>query len=267
MTPDFPGAGPAAVALTASRFAGRVAVVTGASRGIGLAVAARLVAEGARVVVTGRHRQPLDDAVATLGGPEVALGVAGHADDEKHQRATIAAATERFGPVDVLVANAGINPAHGPLLDLPEGAGRKILDVNVLGTLSWVRAVCRSGLHDRGGAVVLLGSVAGLRPAPGIGMYGVSKAAVAQLAAQLAVELAPAVRVNAVAPAVVRTRFARALYEGREDQVAAAYPLGRLGEPEDVAAAVTFLASPDAAWITGQTLVVDGGLTVTGGPG
>jgi NAD(P)-dependent dehydrogenase (short-subunit alcohol dehydrogenase family) len=249
----------------AGRFAGRVALVTGASRGIGLAVAQRLVAEGARVAITGRRAGPLAEAVAVLGGPEVALGVAGAADDPEHRARAVAEVTAALGPVDVLVNNAGTNPAYGPLTGLDPAAARKILEVNLTAALGWVQEVCAAGFAERGGAVVNISSVSGLRPAPGIAFYGVSKAGLNQLTAALAVELAPRVRVNAVAPAVIRTRFAEALYLGREAEVAAGYPLGRLGEPADVAAAVAFLASADAAWITGQTLVVDGGLTIGAG--
>ncbi|QDO88559.1 SDR family oxidoreductase [Ornithinimicrobium ciconiae] len=247
------------------RFAGRVALVTGASRGIGLAVAHRIVREGGQVCVTGRKQEGLMEAVAELGGADVALGVAGSADDPKHQDATVAAVLERFGALDVLVNNTGINPAYGPLSEADFGALRKILEVNVLGALAWTRKATAAALGERGGAVVNLASVAGLRHAAGIGFYGTSKAALMHLTQQLAVELAPQVRVNAVAPAIVKTRFAAALFEGREQEAAAAYPLGRLGAPDDIAAAVAFLASEDAAWITGQTLVVDGGLTLTGG--
>ena len=136
--------------------------------------------------------------------------------------------------------------------------------VNVLGVLGWTRRF-RNQLADTPGTVVNIASVAGLRPATDIGMYGVSKSAVIGLTAQLAAENSPKIRVNAVAPAVVRTRFAGPLYEGREQSVTRDYPLGRLGEPEDIASAVAFLASADAAWITGQTLVADGGLTLAGG--
>jgi NAD(P)-dependent dehydrogenase (short-subunit alcohol dehydrogenase family) len=163
--------------------------------------------------------------------------------------------------VSVLVNNIGINPAYGPLAGLDVGAARKILEVNVIGTLGWVQEALRGGLAD-GGSVVNISSVSGVRPAPGIGFYGVSKAALIHLTEELAVELAPAVRVNAVAPAVIKTKFATALYEGREETVAAQYPLKRLGVPEDVSGAVAFLCSPDAAWITGQTLVIDGGGTL-----
>jgi NAD(P)-dependent dehydrogenase (short-subunit alcohol dehydrogenase family) len=168
-----------------------------------------------------------------------------------------------FGPVTTLINNIGINPAYGPLSTLDLGAAGKMLDVNVLGTLGWVQEALRAGLNG-GGAIVNISSVSGVRPAPGIAFYGVTKAALIHLTEELAVELAPDVRVNAVAPAVIKTRFATALYEGREDQVAATYPLRRLGVPEDVAGAVAFLCSRDAAWITGQTLVIDGGVTLTG---
>jgi NAD(P)-dependent dehydrogenase (short-subunit alcohol dehydrogenase family) len=246
------------------RLTGRVAVITGASRGIGLAVATRLVAEGARVTITGRKPEPLAEAVATLGGDEVALGIPGRADDPEHRAAALAQTVGTFGRIDVLVNNAGINPAYGPLLELDDSAARKILEVNVIGTLAWIREACRAGL-TQGGSVINLSSVAGLRSSPGIAFYGVSKAAVIALTEQLAVELGPSVRVNAIAPAVVKTRFAEALYVGREDEVSASYPLKRLGEPEDIAAVAAFLASDDSAWITGQTLVVDGGITITGG--
>jgi 3-oxoacyl-[acyl-carrier protein] reductase len=257
MTASPPDAG-------SGRLTGRVAVITGASRGIGLAVATRLAAEGARVTITGRRPEPLAEAVAALGGVEIALGIPGRADDPEHRAAVLAQTVEKFGRLDVLVNNAGINPAYGPLLELDDAAARKILEVNVLGTLAWVREACRAGLAQ-GGSVINLSSVAGLRGSPGIAFYGVSKAAVIALTEQLAVELGPAIRVNAIAPAVVKTRFAEALYVGREETVSANYPLKRLGEPEDIAAAAAFLASDDSGWITGQTLVVDGGITITGG--
>ncbi|SCL13791.1 NAD(P)-dependent dehydrogenase, short-chain alcohol dehydrogenase family [Micromonospora nigra] len=249
---------------TSGPLAGRVALVTGASRGIGLAIARRLVADGARVGLTARQPEPLAEAIAALGGSAHAVGVSGRADDPDHRAEAVRRVGEAFGPVDVLVNNVGINPVHGPLLGLDLAAARKILDVNLLGTLGWVQQVCAAGMAERGGCVVNVSSIAGFTPPSGIAFYGVSKAAVNHLTACLAVELAPAVRVNAVAPAVVKTRFAQALYAGREDEVAGAYPLGRLGEPQDVAGAVAFLAAPDAAWITGQTLVVDGGVTLAG---
>ena len=249
----------------AHEFMGRVALVTGASRGIGLAIARRLAAGGARVCMTARRADALEDAVATLPGGS-AIGVAGAADDPAHRQAVFSRIAEVFGRIDVLVNNAGINPVHGPTLAIDPEAARKIFEVNVVGTLAWTQAAVASGLGDHPGAsVVNLASVAGIVPSPGIGMYGVSKAAVAHLTRTLGVELAPGIRVNAVAPAVVKTRFARALYEGREEEVAATYPAGRLGTPEDVAEAVAYLASPRAAWVTAQVLTLDGGLLTAGG--
>ncbi|MDF0531275.1 SDR family oxidoreductase [Tsukamurella sp. 8F] len=247
------------------RFEGRTAIVTGASRGIGFAIAERLVADGARVVITARKQPALDEAVAALGGPDKALAVAGRADDPEHQAEVVAKAIETFGGADLLVNNTGINPVFGPLMDIDVDAARKIMEVNVLGALAWAQQVHRAWQKEHGGAIVNVGSVAGLHPAPGIAMYGTSKAAVIHLTEELAVELGPNVRINAVAPAVVKTRFATALYEGREEEVAARYPLKRLGVPDDIGSVVAFLLSDDAAWLTGQTLVVDGGLTLMGG--
>ena len=247
------------------RFAGRVAVVTGASRGIGYAVAERLIAEGARVVLTARKPEPLQQAAEALGGPDVAIAVAGHADDAEHQQAAVAAALAAFGRLDVLVNNTGINPVAGPISQTPPEALAKTFAVNVGSALAWTAGAVAAGLGERpGAAVVNVASIAGLRPSPPIGVYGASKAALIHVTAELALELAPRIRVNAVAPAVVRTKFAEMLYIGREAEVAKGYPLGRLGDPADVAAAVAFLASDDAAWITGQTVTIDGGLTLQG---
>ena len=249
-----------------SRFLDRVALVTGASRGIGLAIAQRLVDEGARVCITARKPDGLAAAVDRLGGAQHAVGVAGHGDDVEHQAAAVRTVVETFGRLDVLVNNTGINPVYGPLVEMHDAAAYKIMSVNVQAALRWVREARTSGLGvGSPGAVVNVASTAGLRPAPGIGYYGVSKSALIGLTIQLASELAPAVRVNAVAPGVIKTRFSAVLYEPDEALAASRYVLGRLGEPEDVAAAVAFLASSDAAWITGQTLVVDGGVTLTSG--
>jgi NAD(P)-dependent dehydrogenase (short-subunit alcohol dehydrogenase family) len=250
---------------TMGRFEGRTAIVTGASRGIGLAVAERLVAEGARVCVTARKQEALDEAVAALGGPEHALAVAGRADDPDHQAEAIERTLAAFGSLDVLVNNAGINPVYGPLLELDLGAARKTVEVNCLSAISWVQGAHKAWQGEHGGAVVNIASVAGLKPAPGIAFYGATKAMLVHLTQELAVELGPKVRVNAIAPAVVKTKFATALYEGHEDEVARAYPLRRLGVPEDIGSVAAFLASDDAAWLTGQVVVVDGGVTLTGG--
>jgi len=247
------------------RFSGRVAVVTGASRGIGYAIAERLIAEGARVVITARGPEALAEAAAALGGDGVALAVPGRADDVEHQQAAVDAAVAAFGGLDVLVNNTGINPVAGPVTQVSPEALAKTFAVNVGSALGWTARAVAAGLGARpGAAVVNVASVAGLRPSPPVGVYGTSKAALIHLTGELALELAPRVRVNAVAPAVVRTAFAKMLYEGREEQVSRGYPLGRLGDPADVAAAVAFLAGDDAAWITGQTVTIDGGLTLQG---
>lgn len=246
------------------RFDGRVAIVTGASRGIGLGIAERLVADGAKVLITARKVDALEEAVATLG-EENAIFLAGSGDDVTHQQEAVALAVERFGRLDFLVNNTGINPVYGRMIDIDLEAAAKIFAVNVLSAVSWTQQAYQAWMGEHGGAVVNVASVAGLKPAPNIGMYGASKSALIHVTEELAVELGPDLRVNAVAPAVVKTKFAKALYEGREEQVAEPYPLKRLGLPEDIAGIVAFLLSDDAAWLTGQTVTADGGLTLTGG--
>ncbi|MPY97686.1 MAG: glucose 1-dehydrogenase [Actinophytocola sp.] len=246
------------------RFRDKVAVVTGASRGIGLGIAERLVAEGAKVCITARKQEALDEAVKQLGADN-AIAVAGKAHDPDHQAEAISRTIETFGSLDLLVNNAGINPVYGPMIELDLDAARKIVEVNCLSALGWTQQAHKEWLGEHGGAIVNVSSAAGRKPAPGIGFYGASKAMLTHITEELAVELGPSIRVNGVAPAVVKTRFATALYEGRESEVAAAYPLKRLGVPEDIGSVVAFLLSDDAGWLTGQTIVIDGGVTLTGG--
>lgn len=244
------------------RFADRAAIVTGGSRGIGLAVAQRLASEGCRVCITGRDADRLAEVADSFCSPDRVITSCGHAGDPEHQAATIDRVVDRFGRLDALVNNAAVNPVYGPVLQVDDAAMRKVFEVNVLAAIGWIRTAQRAWLGANGGAVVNVAAVAGLRPVQGIGLYGASKAALMQATQQLAVELGPHVRVNAVAPAVVKTKFAAKLYEGREAAVSSAYPLKRLGSPEDIAGAVAFLASDDGGWVTGQTLVVDGGLSL-----
>ena len=248
-----------------NKFDGQVAIVTGASRGIGLAIAERLVQQGARVCITGRKDTALQEAALKLGGPNNALGIAGHSDDVVHQQEVVGSVLDTFGRVDMLVNSTGINPVYGGLMDLEHAAARRIFEVNCLAALSWVQQVHRSWMEEHGGAVVNVASIAGVAHAPGLGFYGASKAMLMHLTRQLGVELGPSMRVNAVAPGVVKTKFASALYENREEEVSENYPLERLGVPSDVAGAVSFLLSEDASWMTGQTVIVDGGVTLVGG--
>ena len=240
-------------------FEGRTALVTGGSRGIGLAIATSLVQRGARVVLTARKPDALAEAVEVLGGAGKAVAVAGNAADPEHRAEAVRTAIDTFGSLDCLVGNVGINPVYGPLMEAPLDAFRKILATNVVSSLGLVQEAWRAWMSEHGGSVLIVASVAGLKSSEGIGAYGVSKAALVNLTTQLAVELGPKVRVNAVAPAVVKTRFAEALFSGREDEVTRQYPAGRLGVPEDIGEAAAYLLGEGAGWVTGQTLVLDGG--------
>ncbi len=243
------------------RVDGKVAVVTGASRGIGEAVAQELLASGAAGVAVTSRKEPNIMAAAERLGDDRVLALVARADSEADAEEAMAATVARFGRIDVLVNNAATNPAAGNLADVDLGALGKTWEVNQLGPLLWARAAWRHGLHDDGGAIVNVASVGGMRVGPVIGAYNISKAAVIHMTRQLANEMAPQVRVNAVAPSVVRTRLSAALWQGIEEQTAQAHPLRRIGEPGDVAAAVVFLASDAASWITGVVLPVDGGIT------
>lgn len=236
---------------------GRAAIVTGASRGIGLAIAGGLVAGGANVVLTARSQAAADQAARTLG-PR-ASGHAAHAVDESAASECVAATLERFGRLDILVNNAGTNPAYGPVVDQDRNRFAKTFDVNLWAPIMWTSLAWHGWMKDHGGTVVNTASVAGMLVTPGLGLYAASKAALIHMTKQLALELGPRVRVNAVAPGIVRTRLAEALFHDHEEAVAADMPLGRIGEPGDIGAAVAFLASDAASWITGETMVIDGG--------
>ncbi|MFD5163908.1 SDR family oxidoreductase [Streptomyces hawaiiensis] len=252
--------------MTSVELSGKAALVTGASRGIGYGVAEALVARGDRVCITGRNEDALKEAVERLGADR-AVYVAGKAHDEAHQAVAVERTMEAFGRVDYLVNNAGTNPVFGPIADLDLNVARKVFETNVVSALGFAQRTWHAWQKDNGGAIVNIASVAGLSPSPFIGAYGVSKAAMINLTVQLAHEFAPRVRVNAIAPAVVKTKFAQALYEGREEEAAAAYPLGRLGVPSDIGGAAAFLTSEQSDWVTGQTLVVDGGIFLNAGTG
>lgn len=245
-------------------FDGLVALITGGTRGIGEATARAFLDSGAKgVVVTGRTPENLKLVKERLDAGPRLLAIPARADDPEAAHDTIATTISELGSLDILVNNAGTNPAAGDLADVDIGAVSKTWAVNQMGPLLWSREAWRQWMRDHGGSIVNVSSAGGLRPAPLAGAYYVSKAALIHMTQQLAMEMAPDVRVNAVAPAVVRTRLSRALWEGIEDEVAAAYPLKRIGEPEDVASAILFLAG--ARGITGVTMPVDGGAVLAEG--
>lgn len=244
---------------------GKVAVVTGASRGIGAATALALVREGAAVMLTSRKQDGLDEVAAQIRAevPDARVTArAAHAADQDAAAAVVAATLDELGALDVLVNNAATSPYFGPMMQLDKARADKTVDVNMWGPLMWAQQAWSAWMADHGGSIVNIASIGGLATEPGIGWYNATKAALMHLTRQLAVEMAPGVRVNAVAPGVVRTHLAKALWEQHEQLLANALPLTRIGEPDDIADAVVFLAGSGARWITGQTLVVDGGTLV-----
>ena len=248
----------------------KTAIITGASRGIGLAIAHRLVDEGAKVVLSSRSEENLAVAVDTFGANRhrvaaIVAHVGRAADADRLVRETI----EKFGSADILVNNAGTNPYFGPLVDIDDVRMQKTYEINQASIVTHTRAVWHQWMAEHGGVILNIASIGGLGPEPGIGWYNVTKAAVIHLTKQFAWELAPSVRVNAIAPGLVKTEIARGLWEEHGEAIAASIPLRRLGDTDDIATIALTLVSDLSSWMTGQTIVVDGGTTnqPTGGVG
>jgi NAD(P)-dependent dehydrogenase (short-subunit alcohol dehydrogenase family) len=235
---------------------GKTALVSGGSRGIGHAAAQCLADHGANVVLTARKQDDADKAAETVCG---AVGFAAHAGDEDAARRCVDFTLERFGSLNVLVNNAATNAAYGPLVDQHYDAFRKTIDLNLWAPIMWSSLAAKAWMRQYGGVIVNTASLGGFITEPNLGVYNASKAALIHVTKQIAVELAPTVRVNAVAPGVVRTKLSEVLWREHEQSLNNSLPLGRIGEPEDIGRAIAFLASDAAAWITGQTLVIDGG--------
>ncbi|TMG18091.1 MAG: SDR family oxidoreductase [Chloroflexi bacterium] len=242
---------------------GRVALVTGASRGIGSAIAEILAEHGAQVVLSSRKQADLDTEAERINAlyPEKAVAIAAHAGKQDDLERLVQQAMERFSRIDILINNAATNPYFGPVLGAELSAWDKTFEVNLRGIFVLTQQVYRASMEAHGGAIVNIASIGGIRPGLGLGVYNVSKAALIMLTRQLARELGGQVRVNAVAPGLVKTRFAEALWGNQEilDRVLAQNPMGRIGVPSEVAAAVLFLASDAASYVNGEVLVVDGG--------
>ena len=247
---------------------GQVAIITGSSRGIGRAIALRMAEHGAKVVVSSRKVAACEEVVKTIQdkyGKDRAIAIAANI-SSKDDLANLVAETERhWGKVDVLVCNAASNPYYGPQAGIADEQFRKILDNNIVANHWLINLVAPQMIQRKAGSIIIVSSIGGLRGSPVIGAYTISKAADLQMARSLAVEFGPSnVRVNCIAPGLVRTDFARALWENPETlkRSTAGAPLRRIGEPDEIAGAAIYLASKASSFMTGQTLVLDGGVTI-----
>lgn len=241
---------------------GKVALVTGASKGIGRAIAGSLADAGAKVMLSSRKQDQLEAAAAEIGGETAVF--AANAGDIDSAKACVAATVARFGGLDILVNNAATNPYYGPTLGVDPGRFDKTFQVNLRGPLFWCQAAWEQAMRDKPGVIINIASTGGLRAEVALGVYNLTKAALIHLTRQLACELGPT-RVVGIAPGLVKTDFAAVLVQNYGDRLAASMPLGRLGDPQDIANLATFLASDMASWITGETYVIDGGAGVRSG--
>jgi NAD(P)-dependent dehydrogenase (short-subunit alcohol dehydrogenase family) len=247
---------------------GKVAVVTGSSRGIGRSIVERMAEQGAKVVVSSRNLEPCQEVAAAINGKfgdGRALALAANISAKEHLERLVDGTMKAFGRIDILVCNAASNPHYGPMHTITDEALRKILDNNIVSNHWLIQLVAPQMIARKDGAIIIVSSIGGLRGSPVIGSYCISKAADMQLARNLAVELGPHnIRVNCIAPGLIRTDFARALWENPEmlKRRNAQTPLGRIGEPDEIAGAAIMLAAAAGSYTTGQTIVVDGGVTI-----
>jgi len=241
------------------RLDGKVALVTGASKGIGKAIAAGFVEAGAQVMLTSRKIEGLEAAAEEMKGDTAVY--AANAGDIEAADACVQATIERFGRLDILVNNAATNPYNGPTMEIDPARFDKTFQVNIRGPVFWCQSAWKHALRDNPGVIINISSVGGLRAEAILGTYNLTKAALIHLTRQLAAELQPT-RVVCLAPGLVKTDFSQYLVDNFGERLAATLPTGRLGEPDDIAAMAVFLASDKASWITGETYVIDGGAGV-----
>ena len=247
---------------------GKVAVITGSSKGIGKAIAQRMAEQGAKVVISSRKAGPCDEVAAAINaqfGAGTAVSIPANISSKEQLKNLVDETNQHFGKIDILVCNAASNPYYGPMAGIEDAQFRKIFENNVLANHWLIGFVAPQMIARKDGAIIIVSSIGGLRGTPVLGAYGISKAADLQLARNLAHEYGPHnVRVNCIAPGLIRTDFAKALWENPEmlKKRTATTPLGRIGEPDEIAGAAVFLASQAGSFVTGQTIVVDGGVTI-----
>ena len=247
---------------------GKVAVITGSSKGIGKAIAERMAEQGAKVVISSRKAGPCEEVAAAINakfGAGTAVSIPANISSKEQLKNLVDETNTRFGKIDILVCNAASNPYYGPMAGIGDDQFRKIFENNVLANHWLIGFVVPQMIERKEGSIIIVSSIGGLRGTPVIGAYGISKAADLQLARNLAHEYGPHnVRVNCIAPGLIKTDFARALWEDAEGlkQRTATTPLRRIGEPDEIAGAAIFLASQAGSFVTGQTIVVDGGVTI-----
>ncbi|EOT01601.1 SDR family oxidoreductase [Streptomyces noursei] len=249
-------------------FSGRTALITGGTRGAGLGTAEAFLAAGANVVITGRDQARVDTVVQRLAdrhGYRVD-GIKAHVALEDDRHVSLGLCLSKYGSVDILFNNAAVNPHVGPCIDIPTSAADKIMQVNVLAPLGYIQQAWDMWMRDNGGVVINHASISGWAQVPPVTVYGASKAALIYLTQALGAQLAPRVRVNAIAPGTIETGFADWMYQGREEESASYYPMGRHALPSDIAQAALWLASEQSTYITGAVIPVDGGMMGYGYP-